>query len=189
MGESQAAAGDVAAREQFEQLFRRHHAAVLAYARRRAPGEVVDDVVGETFLVAWRRLEQVPAEELPWLLGVARNVLATQRRGASRRRALTSRLSGAEPEVGVSADLEAGDGVLLEALAKLAPKDREALTLIAWDGLAPHEAAAAVGDSPGTFRVRLYRARRRLRGLLEECPERVQRVPERRVQVEETAHG
>jgi RNA polymerase sigma-70 factor (ECF subfamily) len=168
---------DVSA-DRFEQLFRSHHATVVAYVRRRAPADSVDDVVGETFLVAWRRLDHVPEDELPWLLGVARNVLATQRRGAVRRHALTLRLGSdskpgasatAEPEASRSLDGE--DGPLRQALARLAPKDREALTLIAWDGLAPQDAALVLGESPGTFRVRLHRARRRLRGLLEERPQ------------------
>jgi DNA-directed RNA polymerase specialized sigma24 family protein len=58
-----------AARARFEGLFRDHHVAVVGYVRRRAPQEAVDDIVGETFLVAWRRLDCVPDEELPWLLG------------------------------------------------------------------------------------------------------------------------
>jgi RNA polymerase sigma-70 factor (ECF subfamily) len=74
------------------------------------------------------------------------------------------------------------------ALAKLAPKDREALTLIAWDGLQPNEAALVLGEAPGTFRVRLHRARRRLRRLLEERPEPVQPASEPRLRVEETTH-
>jgi hypothetical protein len=110
---------------------------------------------------------------------VARNVLATQRRGGRRRHALTQRLGSAT--AAESADTETlvprvGDALddrLAGALAKLASKDREALTLVAWDGLEPHEAAFVLGESPGTFRVRLHRARGRLRGLLEERTEPV----------------
>lgn len=153
--------------ERFERLFRAHHRAVVAYVRRRAPAESVDDVVGETFLVAWRRLDRVPAEERPWLFGVARNVLATQRRGARRRQALRLRLSstGVEPP----ASLPHRDSRLAAALAALSEKDREALTLIAWEGLTPHEAATALRESPAAFRVRLHRARRRLRSRLEDA--------------------
>ena len=68
---------------------------MVAYVRRRAPQDAVDDTVGETFLVAWRRLERVPTQELPWLLAVARNVLATHQPGVVRRRALTLRLGRA----------------------------------------------------------------------------------------------
>jgi RNA polymerase sigma-70 factor (ECF subfamily) len=188
-----AARPDVAT-ERFERLFRIHHAAVVAYVRRRAPADVVDDIVSETFLVAWRRLDRVPGEPLPWLLAVARNVLATQRRGGRRRHALTLRLGRATAEG--SADTEplvpraghALDDRLAGALAKLASKDREALTLVAWDGLEPHEAAFVLGESPGTFRVRLHRARGRLRGLLEERTEPVRPAAWRAIRLEETAH-
>lgn len=196
MSKPNAAASVDAATDRFEQLFRSHHATVVAYVRRRAPGAAVDDVVGETFLVAWRRLDRVPDEELPWLLGVARNVLATNRRGALRHRALTLRLGSASAQRGAPGAVEAGasgasdrvDGPLSVALAKLAPKDREALTLIAWDGLQPNEAALVLGEAPGTFRVRLHRARRRLRRLLEERSEPVQPASEPRLRVEETTH-
>jgi RNA polymerase sigma-70 factor, ECF subfamily len=151
-------------------MFRRHYAAVLAYVRRRAPADVVDDIVGEIFLVVWRRLDGVPPEELPWLLGVARNVVATQRRGGLRREALFRRLGGAVP-ASISDTHADGDSAVLAALATLAPKDREALALIAWEGLTPNEAAVVLGESPGTFRVRLHRARRRLRRLLDERPD------------------
>ena len=172
MGIHEGAPGVDAESTRFERLFRRHHGAVVAYVRRRAPAEGVDDVVGETFLVAWRRLDGVPDEELPWLLGVARNVLATQRRGAHRRRALTLRLGTAAPAGTDGAEpapsVDGVDGRLLAALANLSEKDREALTLTAWDGLEPHEAAAVLGDSPAAFRVRLHRARGRFRRLLDE---------------------
>ncbi len=71
-------------RVQFEQLYRQHAGAVLAYARRRTTQEAADDAVAEVFLIAWRRVDDVPAEPLPWLLGVARRVLANQRRGERR---------------------------------------------------------------------------------------------------------
>lgn len=159
-----------AASERFEEIFLKHHAAVVGYVRRRAPAEAVDDAVGETFLVAWRRLDHVPNEEpLPWLLAVARNVLATQRRGSRRRDALVLRLRGAEPQLYTPApSVGDGDGRVLEALTRLSEKDREALTLIAWDGLTPQQAAGVLRETPGTFRVRLHRARQRLRRLLDE---------------------
>lgn len=180
------------ATDRFEALFRAHHAAVVAYARRRIPASVVDDVVGETFLVAWRRLDRIPAHELPWLLSVARNVLATQRRGSARRQALLLKLRRTPGPPTGSADqplaAPALDERLAAALAALSAKEREALTLIAWDGLAPHEAAVVLGDSPGAFRVRLHRARRRLLGLLEEGAERPQPTGEYRLRLEEAAH-
>jgi RNA polymerase sigma-70 factor (ECF subfamily) len=109
----------------------------------------------ETFLVAWRRLEDVPADARPWLLGVARKVLATQLRALRRREELRSRLLFAErPSAG---DEQGAATPAAEALARLREKDREAITLVAWDGLAPNQAAAVVGQSPRAFRVRLHR--------------------------------
>jgi RNA polymerase sigma-70 factor, ECF subfamily len=189
MGTQDGVAGGDGATDRFEALFRRHHRAVVAYTRRRAPAEAVDDVVGETFLVAWRRLDGVPDQELPWLLGVARNVLATQRRGASRRLALTRRLGtfarSASPGSEASAVTDGVDDRLLAALETLSAKDREALTLIAWDGLEPHEAAVVLGESPGSFRVRLHRARKRLRRLLDEHPPLASPASDHRLRVEE----
>lgn len=151
--------------ERMERLFRSHYAAVVSYVRCRVSAQTADDVVAETFLVAWRRLEDVPEESLPWLLGVARNVIATQQRGARRRTALSSRLQdeALENESVTVEEL----GAVTVALASLPEKDREALTLIAWDGLGPSEAAAVMGTSAGAFRVRLHRAKKRLRALLE----------------------
>jgi DNA-directed RNA polymerase specialized sigma24 family protein len=80
-------------RECFERLFEEHFRTVSGYALRRAGAGEADDVVAETFLIAWRRLEDVPAEAKPWLLGVARRVLANRHRGAARRAALTERIA------------------------------------------------------------------------------------------------
>jgi RNA polymerase sigma factor (sigma-70 family) len=150
-------------RRRFEALFAAHHAAVRSYVVRRAGGGIgVDDAVADTFLVAWRRLDEVPEPARPWLLGVARRVLADQRRGLRRRRSLADRLALAssariawEPPAGVSAEL-------VGALRELSGHEREALMLVAWDGLTPAEAAVAAGCSATAFRVRLHRARRRV---------------------------
>jgi RNA polymerase sigma-70 factor (ECF subfamily) len=147
-------------RTRFESLFGEHYDDVLAYALRRSDGETAQDVVAETFLVAWRRLDAVPADPLPWLYGVARRVLANQRRAGRRRDALARRLAvHAE-----ASDRRAmvGDSSLLRALARLSESDREALVLVAWEGLDQGRVAAALGCRPATLRVRLYRARRRL---------------------------
>jgi RNA polymerase sigma-70 factor (ECF subfamily) len=157
--------GDARAAGRLEELFRRHHQAVSAYARRRAAGDTADDVVASTFLVAWRRLDEVPDDSLPWLLAVARNVIATQQRGSRRRGALRLRLEQSDPSPAPAVDEPAGP--IAAALGRLPANDREAITLIAWDGLRPAEAAAVLGQSPTAFRVRLHRARRRLRRELE----------------------
>jgi RNA polymerase sigma-70 factor (ECF subfamily) len=81
-------------RLRFELLYAKYAPAVKAYVLRRAEASVADDVVAEVFVVCWRRFEEVPVDPLPWLLGVARRVLSTQRRGERRRGALQERLVG-----------------------------------------------------------------------------------------------
>jgi RNA polymerase sigma-70 factor (ECF subfamily) len=153
---------DLERRARFEALFERHHAAVRGYVLRRSGGVVVEDVVADTFLVAWRRFEDVPDVALPWLLGVARRVLADHRRAARRRRSLSERLLGEastpggwSPPAGLSAEL-------IDALRMLTELEREALLLVAWDGLSPRDAAVVAGCSSAAFRVRLHRARGRV---------------------------
>lgn len=149
---------------EFELLWARHHRRVLAYALRRTDRASAEDAVSETFLTAWRRREEMPAHELPWLLGVARLVLANQARSRRRRDALATVLIG---NASGFQDQPLGlDTELLRALALLAEADREALILIGWDGLRTAEAARVVGCTPAAFRVRLLRARRRLRTIL-----------------------
>src|SRR5918999_4742963 len=79
--------------ERFQRLYEEHAEAVLRYARRRTTPEAAEDALAETFVVAWRRLDRVPAEPRAWLLAVARRVLANQRRGDSRREALVAKLA------------------------------------------------------------------------------------------------
>jgi RNA polymerase sigma-70 factor (ECF subfamily) len=78
----------------FELIYAKHAPAVKAYVLRRADASTADDVVAEVFVVCWRRFDDVPVDPLPWLLGVARRVLSTQRRGERRRGALYERLAG-----------------------------------------------------------------------------------------------
>ena len=141
-----------------DELFVAHYSEVLGYILRRAPVSGAEDVLAETFLVAWRRADSVPDDALPWLLGVARRVLANQRRGDLRRDALTSRRKArsSQPQWEPPAVL---DGDLADALAALPERQREALLLSAWQGLDARRGAAVVGCSPAAFRVRLHRAR------------------------------
>jgi RNA polymerase sigma factor (sigma-70 family) len=78
--------------ERFERLFRAHGRAVLAYARRRNPADDAQDVLADTFLTAWRRLDDVPEDALPWLLSVSRNLISNHRRSEGRRAALVQKL-------------------------------------------------------------------------------------------------
>lgn len=148
------------AHHEFEQLWSAHHRRVHAYALRRTDPASAQDVVSETFLIAWRRREELPGEPLPWLLGVARLVLANHARSRRRRDALVQVFTE-QVDLGV-AEPGSADHQLLHALAALTPEDREVLLLVGWDGLRPAEAARVVGCTPATFRVRAFRARRRL---------------------------
>jgi RNA polymerase sigma-70 factor (ECF subfamily) len=151
-------------------LFRENYPEVRAYALRRAPHEAAQDAVSETFLVAWRRLDDVPDDALPWLFGVARRTLANQRRSAGRGQALEQRLASASAVAGPTDPADkVGDTELVRlALARLSENDREALTLVAWHGLTGPRAAAAAGCSRAAFAVRLHRARARLARELEQ---------------------
>jgi DNA-directed RNA polymerase specialized sigma24 family protein len=114
-------------------------------------------------LIAWRRFEAIPEDPLPWLLGVARRVLSHQFRQDRRRGALTERLhsfgiaSSTPPSLPSDLDSELAAGLLL-----LSAREREALLLVAWEGLEPDRAARVLGCSAVAFRVRLHRARRRI---------------------------
>jgi len=152
-------------RDDFAAAYRTHVRAVLGYALRRVEvREDAADVVSETFVVAWRRWGEVSPDEVrPWLLGVARRVLANQHRGQRRRERLGARLRdvlGAvtvpDPAVGVTEQ----DRVR-RTLETLSAADRELLTLVAWEELTPSEAARVLGISPGSARMRLKRARER----------------------------
>ncbi len=151
----------------FEAIFTATHPRVLAYAlRRTADRDRAEEVVSETFLVAWRRLDAMPSEPLPWLLGTARKVLANQRRSARRRSPAgpnvpLGEVEARDPGTPVD-DLIAERDSFASAFAALGPSDRELLALIAWDGLKPGEAARVLGCSAATLSIRLHRARRRL---------------------------
>jgi len=150
------------AREQrFESLFSSYYAPVLAYGLRRDTRQVAEDIASETFVVAWRRLEDVPADALPWLYAVARRNLANQRRGQARGLALTARIAAASSTDGVDQATDPPAG-LERALQALSPNQLEALLLIAWEGLNPSQAAEAAGCSRAAFRLRLHRARQRI---------------------------
>jgi RNA polymerase sigma-70 factor (ECF subfamily) len=134
-----------------------HLDAVARYARRRGARDP-DDVAAECMTIAWRRLDDIPADDaLPWLLGCARRIVLSQRRREQGRVALDDiaepRFEAPEP-VGL-------DTVLTTALLELSDMDREALLLVAWEDLTPTQAARALGINPVAFRVRLHRARRR----------------------------
>jgi RNA polymerase sigma-70 factor (ECF subfamily) len=156
----------------FESLYDAHRAALGAYCRRRLPRDVIDDAMAEVFATAWRRLDQIPdGWELPWLYGVARNIIANQRRGVSRRGRLMVRLlsrsSDRPHESGAEADGSDWTAPILVALLKLSPSDQEVLRLRAWEELSSAEIAVVLGITAAAVDMRLSRAKQRLERALE----------------------
>ncbi|HVA53183.1 MAG TPA: sigma-70 family RNA polymerase sigma factor [Acidimicrobiales bacterium] len=155
--------------DRFARLVREHSSAVGNYLRRRlyplTPSDL-DDLVEETMIVVWRRLDRVPVDaELPWMLGVARNVLRNARRSKNRRSALEATLPPASNEASAEEHVIADTGIR-EALAALSDDDREVLLLNAWDGLDTHALGAFLVISTNAAAVRLSRAQHRFRELL-----------------------
>jgi RNA polymerase sigma-70 factor, ECF subfamily len=144
------------AEDRFDGVFS-HLDAVARYARRRGARDP-DNVAAECMTIAWRRLEDIPADDpLPWLLGCARRIVLAQYRAEKGRVSLDE---VAEPHFEAPEPVGL-DAALSEALAGLSDLDREALLLVAWEDLTPTQAARALGINPVAFRVRLHRARRR----------------------------
>jgi RNA polymerase sigma-70 factor (ECF subfamily) len=159
----------------FRVLFESHWDAVERYARRRADREVAADAAAEVFAIAWRRRADVPSDPLPWLYGVARRVLANQRRSAQRAGRLVDRIGNVLIAEGDQdswtadpADVVTGSRAFAVAFSRLSEPDREVLTLVTWEGLDARRAARALGCGVGAVTMRLTRARRRLRVLLAE---------------------
>ena len=155
-------------RERFDALFSEHVTGVASYCRWRSDSSSDgQDAVGEVFLVAWRRLDEVPGGEQarPWLYATARRVIANQARANARRSRLRERLH-AQP---VAAEAEDDPLVVRvrEALAALGPRDREVLLLAEWEGLTAAEIALVVHRPAVAVRSRLHRARRRFRAVFE----------------------
>ena len=151
----------------FEAIFARCYPPVLAYARRReADRAAAEEVAAETLLIAWRRLDDLPEDPLPWLIGAARKVLANQRRGARRRTpdgpSIPIELVEDADTAVPLADRVADRVAFAASFEALRPGDREVLALVAWDGLSSREAGEVLGCSAAVFSVRLHRARRRL---------------------------
>lgn len=163
------------AESRFSCLYQRHEREILRYALRRcADPQDAADVVAETFLVAWRRLPEVPSggETRPWLYGVARRTLANQRRGEQRRHRLADRLRDDLAAVAACSSGEDHDERFHSVLESLDRDDREILRLSAWEELTPSQAARVLGISAIAARSRLHRARRRLgRALAERRPD------------------
>ena len=168
-------AGRLADEERFRASYTRHRNAIWRFlARRLGDDDLAEDLTSEVFVVAWRRRHDAPADELPWLYGVARHVLANDRRAAraeaERQRALAHQLA-VEPASGPGPlDTSTTSDAVAAALLALDVRDREVLLLAAWEELTPRELATALRCRPNTARVRLHRARRRFITLLDDTP-------------------
>jgi RNA polymerase sigma-70 factor (ECF subfamily) len=152
-----------ARRDRFQALYEENYHRVLGYALRRVDRDDAADVVAETFLVAWRRLDELPAGEQGrlWLYGTARRVLANQQRGQRRRDRLTQRIRAERADQAQPAWPTPELNRAALAFARLRPEEREALALVAWEGLKAGEVAQVLGCSRNAARIRVHRARRR----------------------------
>ena len=166
----------------FGLLFRRHADAIYSYCfRRTADWALAEDLTSVVFLEAWRKRRSVELSAdkvLPWLFGVATNVVRNQRRSLRRYDAALRRVPPLEPERDFAddvaqrvADAERMRGIL--AIVRGLPSgEQDALALCGWHGLSTAEAAFALGVPEVTVRTRLFRARRRVRGLAAAAPSR-----------------
>lgn len=160
--------GDSARR--FAVLYERTYGAIYAYAARRVGGGAADEVAAETFLVAWRRFDAIPEDPLPWLYGVARNVVLRHYAAIGRQDRVRAALAHERAESSPGLQDGGADPRLWEAWERLGVADREVLALVAWEELSVAEAARVLGCSAPVFSVRLHRARRRFGRLLATAP-------------------
>jgi RNA polymerase sigma-70 factor, ECF subfamily len=156
----------------FDALFHAFSSDIVAYCgwRSESPGEA-DDAVAEVFLIAWRRLDDLPdgSATRVWLYATARRVIANQRRSRRRRLALRHRLAHEAIDVAVQMfPVGSDDRVVHEALRRLRPRDREVLLLAEWESMTPAEIATVLDCRIVTARGRLHRARFRFRVAFEE---------------------
>jgi RNA polymerase sigma-70 factor (ECF subfamily) len=158
---------EATAAERFEALWTAHYADLRSYALRRVRDQgAASDIAAETFLVAWRRFDDASNPSLVWLFAIARKLVANHHRRETQRRALHLKLISTRTDASPQLDVESS-GEVARAFNSLSGRDREALCLVAWEGLRPREAAVVQGVSPATFSVRLHRAKERFRKRLE----------------------
>lgn len=148
------------------------------YVVRRCAPDSVDDVLADVFLVLWRRLDDVPADDpLPWSYGVARRCLANAVRSRRRQLHLVERLHAEPPPAYDRHDEEDHGDDVRRALAQLGDLDREVVMLWAWEGLPPREIALVTGLTPNAVSIRLHRAKARLADVLRKDPESAGQEP------------
>ena len=151
-------------RARFEQVAPALIEPLRRFLDRRTDPATADDVLSETLLVCWRRLEELPEEPLPWAYAAARNCLANAERGARRQQRLAARVAVVDrPAETVPGPGEEGDPDLAEALGRLRPEDAELLRLWAWEQLEASDVGTVLGISANAASIRLHRARGKLR--------------------------
>lgn len=157
---------DDARRERFETLAPGLVEPLRRFLARRTDPATADDVLGETLLVCWRRLDDLPDEPLPWAYGAARLCLANAERSARRQRRVAGRIAAVDPPRETddsSPSAERAAQAVTEALAELPERDAELLRLWAWEQLSAAEIAVVLDLTPNAASIRLHRARGKLR--------------------------
>lgn len=157
-------------RSRFEAVYRRTYEQILGYAVRRCSSpEDAADVVAETYVIAWRRITELPDGEAGklWLYGVARRVLANHRRSERRRLTRHAELTDEIEHLYTAPSHHSEQHGVDEAMDMLADSDRELLALTLWEGLDPGEIATVLDCSRNAARIRLHRARKRFAKALE----------------------
>lgn len=154
-------------RRRFVALYEDHVDAVMSHCLRHLAPPAAEDAVSDTFLITWRKLDQVPAEPRGWLIVTARNTIRNRYRTQARTMALETRLQQITSLATEPADVTAQRrSDLLTALGALTDDEREAILLVSWDGLTGAEAAEALRCSHGALRVRVHRARQKMAAAL-----------------------
>lgn len=139
---------------------------VRRYLHRRTDADTAEDVLSETLLVCWRRLDEIPDETLPWTYVVARHCLANATRSDRRQARLVGRIRAVDPPAAATPGPDAGDDTVDRALATLSPDDAEVLRLWAWEDLGAGAIGTVLGITPNAASIRLHRAKQRLRDAL-----------------------
>ena len=154
---------------EYRRLYEAHYPEVLAFCTRRVGRVDAPDLAAEVFTVAWRRFGSVPRGDrlLPWLYGVANNVISHHRRGRGRMRRLTSKVAATKPRPVLNPDTHLVQreeyDLVINAVSHLRHKDREILLLSVWEELSHEQVAVALGMTEAAVRQRFHRAKRALR--------------------------
>ncbi len=156
------------AEQRFQEIYRQNQRQILAYFLRRTDAASARDGASDTFLIVWRRLDDVPADDrtLPWLYGVSRRVLANQRRSRDRYAALGKKLGQTTPSEERSPEVvvlrRAEDRELLDAVGRLRAADQEVLRLAVWEELPHAQIGEVIGTSAHAITQRLHRITKQL---------------------------